>query len=88
MKVVILYRPVSEHGSSVEAFARDFGSKYHTDTIELLDVDSPNGSSLAQLYDIMQYPTILALREDGTLLHSWEGSALPLLDEVAYYTMQ
>ena len=41
---------------------------------------------MASLYDIMNYPAILALRDDGSILKTWEGDELPLMDEVAYYT--
>ena len=86
MKVVILYRPRSEHGTDVETFVRDFKRRHNSEKVEVLDADSVDGISTASLYDIMQYPAILALSEDGSLLKGWEGSTLPLMDEVAYYT--
>lgn len=84
MKVVVLYRPNSEHGRDVETFIHDFQDR-HQGKLEALNVDSREGNATATLYDVMQYPAILALREDGTLLRSWEGNELPMMDEVAYY---
>ncbi|HVS59008.1 MAG TPA: hypothetical protein VHD60_04745 [Candidatus Saccharimonadales bacterium] len=84
MKVVVLYRPNSEHGRAVETFIHDFQDR-HQGKLEVLNVDSREGSAMATLYDVVQYPTILALREDGSLLRSWEGNELPMMDEVAYY---
>lgn len=86
MKVVILYRPNSEHGRVVDDFIRDYKNRHEEGKLEVLDVDSRDGSSTASLYGVMQYPAILALRNDGSELHAWEGSTLPMMDEVAYYT--
>lgn len=85
MRVLILYQPKSEHARAVESFVRDFKLRHEAGRIELVDVDNREGIATASLYDIMSYPTILALRDDGTVLHSWEGDMLPLMDEVAYY---
>jgi hypothetical protein len=84
MKVVIIYRPNSEHGSMVENFARDY-QRQHQGKLELLNVDGQEGGALASLYDLMQYPAIVALREDGSVLNIWQGETLPLMDEVAAY---
>jgi hypothetical protein len=86
MKVVILYRPNSEHGRLVEAFVRDYQMQHQEGKVEVLDIDSRDGGATASLYDVMQYPAVLALRNDGSVLKSWEGEMLPMMDEVAYYT--
>lgn len=86
MKVVILYRPKSEHATNVEGFIRDFTYRNESGKIEPIDVDSRDGVALAELYGVMTYPAILALRDDGSVLKSWEGGTLPLMDEVAYFT--
>lgn len=85
MKVLILYRPRSEHGQMVESFVRDLKLRHEAKHLEILDVDGRDGIAMASLYDIMSYPAILALRDDGSVLHSWQGEMLPLMDEVAYY---
>jgi hypothetical protein len=86
MKVLVLYRPRSEHGSSVESFIRDFKTRHEDGRMELIDADSRDGIATATLYDVMSYPAILALREDGSILKSWQGETLPMMDELAYYT--
>jgi hypothetical protein len=86
MKVLVLYRPDSEHARAVEAFMRDFEHRHAGEHIEPLNVDSRDGIAAISLYDVMQYPAILALRDDGSVLRSWEGNNLPLMDEVAFYT--
>jgi len=86
MKIVILYRPDSEHARLVEEFIHEYQRRHESDRLEILNVDSRDGSATASLYDVMQYPSILALREDGSILRSWEGDSLPLMDEVASYS--
>jgi hypothetical protein len=84
--VLILYRPNSEYARKVEDFIRDYKNRHEEGRLEVLDIDSRDGAATATLYGIMQYPAILALRNDGSVLKYWEGDALPLMDEVAYYT--
>lgn len=86
MKVVVLYRPDSEHASATEAFVRDLERMHElADKLEILNIDSREGADLAKLYDIVQYPGILVLNDFGSIVHSWQGDQFPLLDEVAGY---
>lgn len=85
MKVLVLYRPNSEHGRVVEEFIRDYQRNGHSGSIEALNIDTREGSASASLYDVMQYPTILVVRQDGAIIRSWEGETLPLQNEVAAY---
>jgi hypothetical protein len=85
MKVLVLYRPNSEHGRIVEEFIHDFQQRHSDERMEILNVDSRDGSAMASLYDIMQYPAVLVVQDDGFVHRSWEGDSLPLMDEVASY---
>lgn len=85
MKVVVLYRPNSEHARVVEEFAHELERRSRANKIELVNIDTRDGSATASLYDVMQYPAILALQNDGRLLKEWEGSTMPLMNEVSYY---
>jgi len=86
MKVLILYRPKSEHASMVEAFVRDFQHQHDLgNRLDLLSVDTRDGAATASLYDIWAFPTIMALTDDGRVLNAWQGEPLPLMDEVAGY---
>lgn len=87
MKVVVLYRPTSEHASSVEEFVRHL-EKIGSGKVELINVDTRDGSSTASLYDVMSYPAVLALQNDGQLIKDWGGRTMPLVNEVSYYTHQ
>ena len=87
MKILVLYRPNSEHGRLVEEFIHEFEHRHrsHSNRLEVLNIDSRDGSSTATLYDVMQYPAILVLKDDGYLQKSWEGEQLPLMDEIISY---
>lgn len=87
MKIVILYRSNSEHERRVLDFQRDFRQLTNKE-IELLDVDSVEGSQTAALYDVLAFPTVLAVANDGVLQHHWDGSeTMPLIGEVSYYAI-
>jgi hypothetical protein len=85
MKVLILYRPDSEHGRIVEEFIREFQFRYSGEHVEVINIDSRDGIATATLYDIMQYPAILVIRNDGAVQKVWMGEQMPLMDEVASY---
>jgi hypothetical protein len=85
MKVLVLYRPNSEHGRLIEDFIHDLQQRVDSEKMEVLNVDSRDGSAMASLYDIMSYPAILVLQTDGYLEKCWQGDSLPLFDEVAAY---
>jgi hypothetical protein len=85
MKVLVLYRPNSEHARLIEEFVRDYQSRHQPDHLEVLNIDTREGSATATLYDIMQYPAILVLHTDGYVQKIWQGDSLPLMDEVSAY---
>ena len=87
VKLLILFRPDSEHATAVESFVRDFRQQHGLDDrkLEMLSLNTRDGAATASLYDVMQYPAILALADDGSVLNMWEGAELPMQDEVAGY---
>lgn len=87
MKALILYRPNSEFARPVEEYVRDF-ERTRNKTIKLVSLDTQEGSSQAKLYDIVQYPALLVVRDDGQIMKVWQGPQLPLMDEVAGYLEQ
>lgn len=87
MKVVILYRPESEHATSVETFVHDFQKRHPSTKVELINIDHRDGIAMASLYEVMDFPAILVLAVDGRLQQFWQGKQLPLIDEVAGYAM-
>lgn len=85
--MVVLYRSESEHGRNVEQYAREF-TRRTSRQLQLIEVDSVEGSELARLYDVTQYPAILATANDGSLENMWQGEPLPLIDEVTGYVLE
>ncbi len=88
MKAVILYHPKSDHGGIVEDYARDFKMIKDGKLIELVSLETIEGSTMARLYDITQYPAVLALADDGSLINSWQGVPLPLMIDLEAYALQ
>ena len=86
MKVLVLYKERSEHRQAVEEFMRQFKQAHPEIKLETMDIDNRLGYATANLYDVMRFPSVLALRNDGTALQTWEGEEnIPQLDEVAAY---
>jgi len=87
MKLLVLYRPKSEFATSVEEFVRELQKVHNIDArrMEVLDYDTQDGWSMASIYDVMQQPAIILVKDDGSYVKHWEGDALPLMDEVAGY---
>jgi len=88
MKVVVLYKVRSEYRASVESFIEDYRRVYPKSKLEILDIDHRDGIAMASLYDVFSFPTILALRNDGSVVQVWEGiEQLPRVDDVRAYTL-
>jgi hypothetical protein len=87
MKVIVLYRPQSEHGHQVEEFIDNYKAAGSTSKIEIVNIDTRDGNSIAMLYDVTQYPAILVVRDDGMLQKLWEGMNLPRVDDVEGYLL-
>lgn len=84
MKVVILYRPNSEFARRAEEYAVNF-ERQRGKKIELISIDTKDGSDMARLYDVTRYPAVLATRDNGEMLALWQDDQLPLMNEVAAY---
>jgi hypothetical protein len=85
MKIMVLYRPNSEHSRLIDEFIHDYQRNYRSPHLEVLSLDTREGSSTATLYDVVQYPAILVVEGDGGVQKIWQGDTLPLMDEVAAY---
>ncbi len=68
-----------------EDYVKDF-ERIHADrSIELISLDTPAGADMARLYDVVRYPAILAIADDGSLQKLWQDRPWPLMDEVSTY---
>ncbi|NCU30352.1 hypothetical protein EOL73_00815 [Candidatus Saccharibacteria bacterium] len=84
MKVKILYKEQMDYTRLVEDWLRDFKRQTGRD-LEKIDPESREGVSLCRTYDILEFPSIIALGDDGTLQNYWRGIILPTINEVNYY---
>jgi len=86
MRTVILYHPNSEFAGVAEDYKRDFEARYQGKKIELISLEDAAGAEMAKLYDVVRYPAILAISENGSLLKLWQDQPWPIMDEVAAYS--
>lgn len=84
MRVVVVYKDQTEATRTVETFMDDFKRQTGHD-LEKMDPETPDGTSFCRVYDIVEYPTIVALSDDSSMLHMWRGMPLPTISEVSYY---
>ena len=85
MKICVLYHPNSEDARIVEEYAHDF-ERSKGRPIELLSLETREGADMAKAYDIVQYPSLMVLKDSSNeLVKFWSGVPLPLMDEVASY---
>jgi len=84
MRVVCVFREGEDYTRTVEEWIREF-ERRTGDEIETMSPDGREGVEFCRVYDIVEYPTILALNDDGGVLSMWRGKQLPLFDEVAYW---
>lgn len=84
MKVVIVTKEQTDYARAVSDWLRDF-ERQTSRTIEVIDPDTRAGADFARTYDIVEYPTLVALSDDGQIQQKWVGTFLPTISEVSYY---
>ncbi len=84
MKVIMLYRPNSEHERQIMTYQQDF-SRISSARTELVSIETKEGDNLVRVYGITDYPAIVVISDDGAVQNMWQGSNLPLMNEVAGY---
>jgi len=84
MRVVVIYKDQTDYARQVTDYLRDFKRQTGHD-LEELNPESPEGIDFCRTYDILQFPTMIALSNDGALQNTWPGLPLPTISEVSYY---
>ena len=84
MRIVVVYKDYSDHGREVREYIEDFERQTRL-KVEVMDPDFGRNEFFLRAYDVVEYPTILVITDEGCLLQQWRGKPLPLFDEVAYY---
>lgn len=84
MRAVVVYKEDSDHAREVRSYLRDYEMQTGRE-LEIVNPESRSGDDFCRVYDIVEYPTIVALTDDGQLLNVWRGRPLPTINEVSYY---
>ena len=84
MRVAVAYRLESDHAREVLDYLRDFARQTGHE-IEEINPDSPDGAHFCRTYDIVEYPTLVAMSDDGQMQNMWRGRPLPTISEVSFY---
>ena len=82
MRVVCVFKEGRDYSRTVTDWLEDLRRRTGHE-IETIDPDK--NPSFCEAYEIMEYPTILALGPSGETAAAWKGLPLPLFDEVTYY---
>lgn len=84
MRVICIYRENQDYSRAVDEWLENFRRQTGRE-IETMNPDQ--NTSFCETYDIVEYPTIIALGDRGDVRASWRGRDLPLIDEVNYYML-
>ena len=82
MRVICIYRDNQDYTRAVEEWLESFRRQTGRE-IETMNPDENVG--FCEAYDIVEYPTILAIDNRGGVHATWRGRNLPLINEVNYY---
>jgi len=84
MKTLIVYKEHSEQARAVETFMHDF-AKQTGKMLETVDPETLAGIQLCETYDLVEYPSVLAIDDNGLVQNIWRGLPMPTISEVSYY---
>ena len=82
MRVVCIFRDNQDYSRSVNEWLENFRRQTGRE-IEIMNPDT--NTSFFETYDVVEYPTILALDNNGAVRATWRGKSLPLVNEVLFY---
>ena len=84
MSVICIYRENEDYSRSVNEWLENFRRQTGR---ELETMNPDQNANFCETYDIVEYPTIIALGNRGEVRASWRGRNLPLINEVLYYML-
>ena len=84
MRVVVIYKDNTDYTRTVMDYLRDF-ERQTGHELESMDPDTPGGVQFCNTYDVIDYPTIIAISDEGIMQSSWRGIPLPTISELSYY---
>ena len=87
MRVVCVFRDNTDYAREVIDWLADF-EKFTGSKVEALDPDSIEGEIFCKARDIVEYPSVVAVSDDGQILKLWRGTPMPQIEEVSYYVRE
>ena len=84
MKTLVVYEDGREYTREVNDFLHDFTAQTGH-ALETLDPQTKAGADFCNAYDIVEYPSVVAISDDGVLQNLWRGLPMPTISEVSYY---
>jgi len=84
MRVVVITKDNTDYAWTVTDYIRDFQRRTGHE-LQIMDPETRDGVSFCTAYDILQFPTIVALSDSGVMQNQWRGLPLPTISEVSYY---
>lgn len=84
MRVVVVYKEETDYARQINDYLRDF-KRQTGHELETLNPDTPEGASFCRTYDIVEYPSLIAISDEGVMQNMWRGLPLPTISEVSYY---
>lgn len=82
MRIICIYRDNQDYTRSVTDFIENVRRQ---SGYEIESMNPDENVNFCQTYDIVEYPTIIALDNQGSVLNIWRGRDLPLINDVLFY---
>ena len=84
MRIICVYKDNEDYTRSVDEWLENFRRQ----TGRELEIMRPDDNvEFCETYDIVEFPTIIAIGNSGEVLSMWRGRTLPLINEVLYYVI-
>lgn len=84
MRVVVVYKEQTDYARQADSYMFDFKRLTGHD-LEVINPETRDGIGFCETYDIVEYPTIVALSDSGQMQNMWRGLPLPTMSEVSFY---
>lgn len=88
MRTILIRKDDQDYTRDVITWLRDFEHQAGAGLIEEIDPETTEGENLVETYDLLEYPAIMVLAEDGSVVQMWKGMPLPSPDMVSYFARQ
>jgi len=88
MRLVVLFRERREYSRATNQWIEEYKRRSgKPEEVEVFDPDTPAGASLARTYGLVDYPSVLVMMNDGSLMKGYSGMPLPTIGEIKGYML-